>query len=102
MRKIDLTPYTVDVPGADQPVTVNVKDNVVGLLYGDGRLTGLELLKRHTLAEKVNAAGDEVLLEEADYDVIQKQVTSSGVFSRAFVEFVRRVLEAPSVDVKAA
>ena len=94
MRKIDLTNYNVD------DVSINVVENLEQLIFGTDGLTGPILLERAALVEKIKRAGATVLLEEADFKVVFDLVTKSTVFNKGFVELVKRVLEAPEVDVK--
>jgi len=78
MRKIDLTDYDVD------GVKVSVKDNIDALVYGTEGLTGPKLLERHALAEKIKRGKEHVLLEEADWGVLNELVSNTAVFNKPF------------------
>ena len=118
MRSIDLAPYktgkqvivvaTVDKNG-DQAAEEVVEDeefdirkSLVACLFADQRIDPRELLRRDKLATVIEEwDGDDLLLEEADWDCIQRGLIVAATNDRAAVEFVRRVLEAPEVKVRA-
>ncbi len=80
-----------------------VKDSIVGLLFHpELKLGGMELLKQNELAGKIlNSEDPDVLLEEAEYEQIKRAINVVKGFGRNEVELVRRILEAPKVEVEA-
>ena len=106
MRKINFENYTVTVRSPDgelRDVPYDVKDSIVGLLFhADLKLSGMELLKQNELAGKILHSKDpEILFEEAEYNKIKQAINVVTGYGRNEVELVRRVLEAPAVEVEA-
>ena len=108
MRRIDLAPYPVSAtfPDPDKPGSVktvsqpfDVTGSVVTVLFGRGA-DGRELLKRDGIAKKIEAAkGKAVLLEEEEYQTLLAAFRDWKTFTRYEVELIRRVEDAPKVEV---
>jgi hypothetical protein len=99
MRKFDVTEYTITMDNG-QTLPYRVKDSAVTILFNpDRKLNAVELLKTNTLAERIMGAEGHVLLEEADYAELKKACETVRGYGKEDVEFVRRVLEAPQVNV---
>ena len=101
MRKINLTNYNIQVdipePGI---VPYNVKNSIINILFHpDLNLNGVELLSINKLANKVEEAEKEILLEEVDYLKIKTAVETITGYNRNDIEFVRRILEAEEIEV---
>lgn len=102
MRKINVRNYSIVIPtdAGEKEVPFKVKDSIIELLFAPVlRLNGPRLLKQQDLAEKVKNATDDLLLEEEEYERVLNAFTLFEGFDRHSVELVRRVLEAPKVDV---
>ena len=100
MRKIDLTDYIVEVEGGKQ-IPYHVKDSIdVALFHPDLKLNSYGLMQNNKVAQKIKSAHDSILLEETEYQNLRKSVESINGFLKQDIEFVRRVLEAPEVQVK--
>lgn len=104
MRKIDLTPYAVKSEGAEEKDKFKVRQSLIDLLFYKVEATK-EVLARGKLADKIEAAGDHVLLENTDWercrDSVDRAVKDGAVnTSRHIVEFIRRVMEAEEVQVE--
>ena len=99
MRKIDLTEYMVDQDGKQLPYPM--KEALAECLFApDLIIRALDLLKRDDLARKIMAMeGDAALLEEAEYAMVKAAVEAITKYVRNDVEFVKRVLNAPQVEV---
>ena len=98
MRKIDLTSYTVE---GDH--TFDVRASLAAILFNEDKLDGRELIRRDELARKVENWPDHtLLLEESDWMKFERGLNASDLkpHGRSVVEFVKRVLDAPEVDVK--
>jgi len=90
MRTIDVRDYLV---GKE---TYAVKDGLVAILMHPSlRLSAVELLKRNRLGQKILDATETIKLEEEDYGRLRSAVEGIEGYSRADVELVQRVLEAP-------
>jgi hypothetical protein len=103
MRKLNLTKYKVPAKtptGEERQIDYDVKESLVELLFSPTmKLGGTQLLKSQQVAEKILDAEDSVLLEDEEYNLIQKSVENFQGFGRREVELVKRVLEAEKVDV---
>ena len=109
MRKIDLKPYPVrmfDAEGKQTQIPYNIRDSIVSILLASGpattqRLGPAELLKHNAIGEKIlDAKDDELLLEEDEYQRLKRAFDAFTGYGRAEVEMVRRILEAPEVEVE--
>lgn len=99
MRKIDLRPYDTRVMSPTGPLPFDVKGSLAEVLFTKPR-TGRELLKRDKLAIKIEDHPDDtLLLEQGDWTLLVEAVEQTPLPGRDYVEFVRRVLEAPDVEV---
>ncbi len=100
MRKVNLEPYEVDLePGTSVPY--DVKRSLVNLLFGPHNSLDAEaLLSRDDLARKIRAAQESVLLEDAEYRILEAAVRGFRGYGEHDVELVRRVLGAPAVEVE--
>lgn len=103
MRKINIEPYYID--GIDSknkitPLPYNVKGSLAGILFHpDLKIGGQELLLRGKLAEKIEIAENEILIEDSDYAKLKKAVETITGYIQNDIEFVKRVLEAEEVEV---
>lgn len=117
MRKLILEDYQVDrrtteeiecpeckkkFTVGDKPLTYNVRDSIIEVMMSSElRLEARELLERQNIALKIMACPDgEVLLEDAEYVKISSAFEGTTGFSRNDVELVRRIFEAPEVEVE--
>lgn len=111
MRRLDMTPYpvTATFPDPDKPGAVkteskpfDVTGSVVTVLFGRGA-DGRELLKRDAIAKKIEAAkGKKALLEEEEYQTLLTAFRDWKTFTRYEVELIRRIEDAPQVQVSDA
>lgn len=99
MKKIPVIDYTVSINGQDQ--TYPMREALAEVLFHPAiKIVALELLKRDDLARKILACEDEfLLLEDAEYGKVKEAVSRVDTFTRNDVEFVRRVLNAETVEV---
>lgn len=105
MRQINLTNYSVrlrDKAGKYKDVPYEVKDSLIEIMFSrDLGLSGKELLARDDLARKIRDCADgQVILEEEEYKKILTAINTVKGLGRIDVEFVRRILEAPTVEVE--
>lgn len=97
MRKISLIPYKFE--GQEY----NVKESMAGILFSAHlRLSARAMIENARIARKAETSGDEILLEEADYQKIRNAVETFEGYSRQDLEFIQRILDAPEVPVKEA
>ena len=106
MRQIDLASYSVrvrDEKGEWVDLPYMVKDSMVEILFSrDLQLSGRELLKRDELAHKISGCTDsKALLEEEEWNKFVMAVETIKGLGRPDVELVRRILEAPKIEVEA-
>ena len=105
MRKVVISDYKVKARSQETGEVVeapyNVKESVISVLFLPSlQLQAKELLERDKLANKINDTSDGfVLLEDAEFAKLEAAVNTHKGFSKNDVEFVRRVLEAETVEV---
>lgn len=98
MKRINLTPYDID---GKEPF--NVKESLINILFF--QVSGpKDLLYREELAKKIEASKNEILLEDIDWQKCVGSITRSMKAqvidtNRIQVEFVRRIINAPDVDI---
>jgi len=104
MKKINLRNYSVkgiDADGKDVELPYDVKESISMVIFSPTlKLDGRSLLKRGKLAEKIEAAKDEILLEDADYTIVQTSFAQVTGYGKNDLELVKRVLEAEDIEVK--
>lgn len=97
MKKIDLTPYkvTATVKGEEREIDYDMKASIINCLFAPvQQLKAHDLLKQEVIAKKIFDAGDAVILEESDYNIIKSSVELIAGLSRNDVEFVTRIIDA--------
>lgn len=104
MRKINLRPYEVEIMqdnGTKQKVPLNVSQWVQDILFHpELKLGGRETILRGKLADKIADAGDEVLLEDAEYHKIKTAFETIKGFGKIHIEMLNRVFEAQEIKVE--
>jgi len=115
MRKISLIPYkiadgpTETVQGKDGNNTLvkmpdimyNMKLAIASMLFAtENRLGIRDLIEHDRIARKVEAAGEEVFLEEAEYQRLKDAVLTHTGYHRPDLEFIARVMDAAEITVK--
>lgn len=105
MRKINLENYKITVLTNEGPQEQDfrVKDSIMNLLFHpELKLSGLQLLEQNEFAGKILHCDEPtILIEEAEYDKLKAAVNAHTGYSQNDVEFVRRILEVPKVEVEA-
>jgi len=104
MRKLDLTKY--DVPKRnergelDGSLPYEVKTSVIELLFTRSQgLGAIQLLERDELATKIHShSGNEILLEDAEFALVEGAIDAFKGFGKEDVEFVKRIKQAEKVD----
>jgi len=101
MRKLDLRDYQVThktvnpITGKAEEITYpfQVKDSLLNVLFLPSlKLMGAALVRQNILAMKIERAGDDVMLEEEEYQRLKTAVENYPARSRADVTLVDRVL----------
>ena len=113
MRKISLIPYVVQegimqmiqqpdgtVKTENLPDTLfDMKKSIAGILFiPDLHLDIRDAIENDRIARKVEAAGDEVVLEEAEYAKLTNAMDHFKGYSRKDLEFISRIRDAPEID----
>ena len=104
MRRLNLKSYDIPKRNAqgeeDGSVPYQVKPSIIELLYSRQQgLNAVQLLERDELATKIHGhSGDEILLEDAEFAIIEKAMESITGLGREDVEFVKRIKRAEKVD----
>jgi len=102
VRRIDLTDYETEVLTEDGIKTIpyNVKESIdLAMYHPDLKLGWRELFENDRVAQKIKSANGSVLLEESEYTSIKRVFETIQGFRKQDLELVRRVLEAPKVEV---
>lgn len=105
LRRIDLSEYEVELLGDNGYVKVPypVKDSIDAALYNPNlKLNYKELFENDRVAQKIRSSNGSVLLEESEYNKLKHAFEVIEGFTKKDLELVRRIIEAPEVDVKEA
>lgn len=105
MRSIQLLTASLQTPGMQVEVPFVYADMLRLVLYAPRAGIGMtteEGLRATDISAVVRAAGDELLLEEADWQFLCSKLADFrwNVWGDAVADFVRAVQNAPSVLVK--
>ena len=113
MRKISLIPYKVmegPMQRIRQPdgtfkeeklpdMMYDMKQSIVNILFDpELHLNFRDGIEHDRIARKIEAAGDEVILEEAEYTRIKNAVDLFKGAARKDLEFFTRIRDAPEID----
>jgi len=95
MRSVDLAPYEW------RGQVVDIRDLLANgfLCHPQLNLSGRKLLAHDAVARKIESSNGSALLEEAEYEMVRVAVETVVGQTRAHAELVKRVLEAPTVNV---
>ena len=104
MRKLDLRDYQVKakVIGGNGELTeiiepYPVKDSILNVMFLPSLgLQGAEAIRQQVLAHKIEQAGDEIMLEEEEYQRVKKAIESFSIRNRYDVELIDRILNQTS------
>ncbi len=101
MRQINIEPYKVNINPEEQ-IDYDVRGSLLEILFHPDLLLGAkDILNRDTLARKIEAWPDfNLLLEEEEYKKVVAGVNALKGLTRRDVEFARRVIDAPPVEVQ--
>ena len=105
MRKLDLSPHLVMVrkpDGETAEIPYEFRGSLATILFlPELGLSAREVLQRQLLAAKIENCQDySILLEESDYAKLLAALDAAKGFNRNDAEFIRRVIEAPEVQVQ--
>lgn len=105
MRKLDLSSYPVTVrrpDGTTEQQPYDVRDILADISFLPAQgCKKVELFKREKLAKKIAEAPTEtILLEETEWQRLNDALDHVGGLGRQEVELVRRIVEAPVVEVE--
>jgi len=104
MKKLNLENYDVEVShpdGTKEMVPLDVKKWVIDVLFHpELRLQGREVLLRQKLAEKIEKADKNIILEEVDYSKIKQAFETIKGLTRVHVKLLDKVFNPEDVEVK--
>lgn len=100
-----------DCPNCNEPQTLvvpefldiayAVKDSLIELLFAkDLQLTGVELVERDEIAQKIASCDGCLLLEEAEWAKLNRATELVRGLGRSDVELVKRIVNAGKVEVE--
>ena len=104
MKKLNLENYNIDVVatnGEKKQIPYDVKETVISILmHPKLGLNGRDLLLASELALKIEKCDESfILLEDEEHKKLVNAVNTIKGFNRNEVEFVKRILNAETVDV---
>lgn len=104
MKKINTKSFNVDLlnkEGKLESQPYLVRESMVEILFHPNlKLKSIDLIKQDELAKKIIKAKDELLLEDEEYARLKEALEKVEGLGRNDVEFVKRILDAESIDVK--
>jgi hypothetical protein len=103
MRRIDLSDYTIDMPTEQgmKPYPYSVKQSIeLAMYHPDLKLNYKDLMDHDRIAQKIKQADGFILLEESEYSRVRLAFENIKGFRKEDVELVRRVIDAPEVEVQ--
>lgn len=102
MRKLDLANYTFHMPdarGVLQFITYDSHKSLEVILTSQVLgLNGPELMRAMELVEKVRKAGNEILLDDDDYELIIAHCKRFKGFTNNDHKFLKRIYDCPVVS----
>ncbi len=104
MRKINMVGFKVLVYRNDEKKELDyaIKDSMIEIIFNPAlKLNSIKLLKQNDLAQKILAAGDELLLEEEEYNRLKEAFEKVEGLGKNDVELVKRIFDAEKVEVEA-
>jgi hypothetical protein len=106
MKHINIKPYgtTVKTPEGDKTIPYDVKGSLAAIIFHPAlKIDGREAIIRDKLATKIETTeGNDLYLEESDYNKITAALNVVERFGRADVEFLKRINDAENVDIEKA
>lgn len=91
----------VEIEVIEKNMPYDVKESLAGILLSpEQKMSATELLKNNILAEQILQSEKTLLLETDAYTRLKKAVESFVGYGKNDVELVKRVLEAPEVEVE--
>lgn len=104
MRKINLTPYTVQITkpnGTTEIVPYDIIKSIEAVtLAPTQELNSIQLLERARILQKFKKAKNTILIEEQEYNLIAQAFNKFKGFGLNEVELCKRILEAKTVNVE--
>mgnify|MGYP001619773014 FL=1 len=109
MRQIDLTEYELEIkipPQDGKPDTekfrYDVRGSLIEVLFApELQLKARDILDRDDLARKIRDWKNNLLiLEEAEFEKLKHAIENAGGLGRNEIQLIRRILEAPQVEVE--
>ena len=104
-KRIDLSPFEVEIPNSDgvkMKVPYDFRNSMADIILAPQlRLNGSALMKNWRIAEKIQACKeDHILLTYEEYNILRGATEQIDVFSKNDVELIKRIQEAPDVEVE--
>ena len=103
MRTLNTSNYPLVLRDPDRPEVAeyDVRTTLANLLFGPQlQLSGAEAIKQDDLARKIMDSNGTTLLEEEEFQRLQRAVEAFRGYTRNEVPLLRRVAECPEVQVK--
>lgn len=104
MKKIKLENYNIsgiNEKGKLVELPYDVKSSIISVIFHPNlKLDGRQLLLRGKLSDKIEKSNGELLLEDADYEIVKSAFELVTGFGKNDLELVSRVLEAETVEVE--
>lgn len=103
MKKINMRGFKVTVFRDGERVEVDyaIKDSIIEILFNPAlKLNGSRILKQNELAKKVLETGDDLVVEEEEYNRIKDAFEKVEGLGKNDVELVSRIINAEKVEIE--
>jgi hypothetical protein len=104
MKKINMKQFDVSVrlpDGTTKDINYAIKESMVEILFNPAlKLKTIDLLRQEVISKKIIEAGDELLLEEEEYNRLKSAMDVVEGLSKNDLEMVHRINDAETIEVK--
>jgi len=99
MKRINIENFLVLVNGENVPY--EIKTSIQAILFNPQlKLDGIKLIKHFDIWNKIKKQEKELILEDADYEILKSCVNFFQGYSQNDVEFVKRIQDAKNYEIK--
>lgn len=103
MKKLNLQNYYVEVQTKEglKKIPYDIKGSIKNILFDPRQqLNHLQLFEAMEVYRKIKEAKEDILLEDAEYSIIDKSLNAFRGWTENDYEFVRRIKDAENIEMK--